>query len=138
MVLVLACASLTLAALLYVFWLTPEPARAKTAAEREREFFEERREVLYDNLRDLHLEYRMGKLSDQDYQQMKATYQAEMAALLAQMEGLPPLDGAARPARPELSRRVPGRCPRCGRDNPAGNRFCGACGAELSRPEKLS
>ena len=125
--LVLACAALTLAALLYVFWLTPEPARAKTPAEREREFFEERREVLYDNLRDLHLEYRMGKLSDQDYQQMKATYQGEMAALLAQMEGLPEVAAAAR--------LLPGRCPRCGQDNPAENRFCGACGAELPRPE---
>ena len=127
--LVLACAALTLAALLYVFWLTPEPARAKTPAEREREFFEERREVLYDNLRDLHLEFRMGKLSDQDYQQMKATYQAEMAGLLAQMEKLPEV-AAARP--------VPGRCGRCGKDNPAPNRFCGACGAELPRPENLA
>jgi len=128
-VLVLACAALTLAALLYVFWLTPEPARVKSAAERDRDFLEERREVLYDNLRDLHLEYRMGKLSDQDYQQMKATYQAEMAALLAQMEKLPEVV-AARP--------VPGRCARCGKDNAAENRFCGACGAELPRPESLA
>jgi len=128
-VLVLACAALTLAALLYVFWLTPEPARVKSAAERDREFLEERREVLYDNLRDLHLEYRMGKLSDQDYQQMKATYQGEMAGLLAQMEKLPEVV-AARP--------VPGRCARCGQDNAAENRFCGACGAELPRPEGLA
>ena len=127
--LVLACAALTLAALLYVFWLTPEPARVKSAAERDREFLEERREVLYDNLRDLHLEYRMGKLSDQDYQQMKATYQGEMAGLLAQMEKLPEVV-AARP--------MPGRCARCGKDNPAQNRFCGACGAELPRPEGLA
>jgi hypothetical protein len=128
-VLVLACAALTLAALLYVFWLTPEPARVKSAAQRDRDFLEERREVLYDNLRDLHLEYRMGKLSDSDYQQMKATYQAEMAALLAQMEKLPEV-AAARP--------VLGRCARCGHDNPVQNRFCGACGAELPRPEELA
>jgi hypothetical protein len=128
-VLVLACAALTLAALLYVFWLTPEPARVKSAAQRDREFLEERREVLYDNLRDLHLEYRMGKLSDSDYQQMKATYQAEMAALLAQMEKLP--EAAA-------ARSVPGRCARCGHDNPVQNRFCGACGAELPRAEELA
>jgi len=126
MLLVLACASLTLAALLYVFWLAPEPVRVKAAAEREREFLEERREVLFENLRDLHLEYRMGKLSDQDYQQMKTTYQAEMATLLAQMEGLP---AAAAP------RVVPGRCARCGKDNAVENRFCGACGAELPRSE---
>lgn len=126
--LVLACGALTLAALLYVFWLTPEPAPTKTPAEREREFLEERREVLYDNLRDLHLEYRMGKLSDQDYQQMKATYQAEMAALLAQME--------APPEAPEAALPLPGRCPNCGQDNPRTHRFCGACGATLPETER--
>jgi len=125
--LLLACATLALAALVYVFWLTPEPVRVKSRAEREREYLVEKRAVLYENLRDLHLEYRMGKLSDQDYQQMKATYQGEMAALLAQMEGLPEVAAAAR--------LLPGRCPRCGQDNPAENRFCGACGAELPRPE---
>lgn len=123
--LVVACATLTLAALIYVFWLTPEPVRVKTPTERELEYLEEKREVLYDNLRDLHLEYRMGKLSDQDYQQMKARYQEELAAVLHEFD-----QKAARPVPPPP---VPGRCPRCGKDNPAGNRFCGACGAELPR-----
>lgn len=133
--LVLACASLTLAVLLYVFWLTPEPVRVKTRAERE--YLEEKREVLYENLRDLHLEYRMGKFSDQDYQQMKARYQEELAALLHELEQqderqLPP------PGLPaEAQRAKPGRCPRCGKDNPAENRFCGTCGAELRPAEEI-
>ncbi len=124
---VFACAALTLAALLYVFWLTPEPVRVKSAVERDREFLQQRREVLYDNLRDLHLEFRMGKLSEQDYQLTKSRYQEELALLLHEVEKL---DGSA-PA-PHV---VPGRCGRCGRDNPADNRFCGACGAELPRVE---
>ncbi|HKZ51979.1 MAG TPA: zinc ribbon domain-containing protein [Candidatus Acidoferrales bacterium] len=122
--LLLACATLALAALVYVFWLTPEPVRVKSRAEREREYLVEKRAVLYENLRDLHLEYRMGKLSDADYQQMKSRYQEELAALLREFEEkleLPPLVAAP----------VPGRCLRCGRDNPVENRFCGACGAEL-------
>jgi hypothetical protein len=130
--LVLSCALLTLAALLYLFWLTPEPVRAKSPAERDREFLEEKREQLYDNLRDLHLEFRMGKLSDGDYQQMKALYQEELAGLLAQLEAL----GGGGTSVPPVGA-VPGRCLRCGKDNPAANRFCGACGAELSRVEKL-
>ncbi len=83
---VIACGALALATLLYVFWLTPQPVRVKTPAEREHEYLEEKRQVLYENLRDLHLEYRMGKLSDQDYQRIKTTYQADMVALLHQME----------------------------------------------------
>lgn len=121
--LVLACATLTLATLLYVFWLTPEPARIKTQAERDRQFLEEKREQLYDNLRDLHLDYRMGKLSDADYQQMKTRYQQELAGLLARLEQ------AGEPAPSAVP--VPGRCARCGRDNSVENHFCGACGAEL-------
>src|SRR5574342_118855 len=111
---VFACAALTLAALLYVFWLTPEPVRVKTALERDREFLQQRREVLYDNLRDLHLEFRMGKLSEHDYQLTKTRYQEELALLLHEMEKL--TGGAA-----EAPVFVPGRCARCGRDNPADN-----------------
>lgn len=160
---VIACGALTLAALLYVFWLTPEPVRAKTPAERELEYLEEKRQVLYENLRDLHLEYRMGKLSDQDYQHMKAAYQADMAALLHQMEqpeasgtGVSPValpadpsaglsagalaeaEAAAKAGLPAEARRAKaGRCQRCSKDNPPENRFCGACGAELPREDKI-
>lgn len=126
--LLLACATLTLATLVYVFWLTPEPVRVKSRAEREREYLEEKRAILYENLRDLHLEYRMGKLSDADYQQMKSRYQEELAALLRDLEQEP------EPAPPTAAP-IPGRCRRCGRDNPAENRFCGACGAELPPAE---
>lgn len=138
--LVVACASLTLAALLYVFWLTPQPIRTKTAAEREREYLEEKREVLYENLRDLHLEYRMGKLSDNDYQQMKARYQQELAALLHELEqkGEPVAVAVPLPGLPAEARRAqPGRCRRCGKDNPVENRFCGACGAEMPPRETI-
>jgi hypothetical protein len=69
----------------------------------------------------------MGKLSDQDYQQMKARYQEELAALLQEFER----KGGPLVADHEVSL-ADGRCPRCGKGNPLENRFCGACGAELS------
>ena len=131
---ILACAALTLAALLYVFWLTPEPLRVKSASDREREYLQEKREVLYDNLRDLHLEFRMGKLSEQDYQQTKARYQEELALLLHALENVDESRGLPAEAR----RAQAGRCSRCGKDNPADHRFCGACGAELPRTEETS
>lgn len=122
----LACSSLALAALLYVFWFRPEPVPVKSRAEREVDYLEEKRSVVYENLRDLHLEYRMGKLSDQDYQEMKGRYQVELAAILQALE-------QQRGAQPLASEPVPGECARCGKENPLSNRFCGACGAELPK-----
>lgn len=49
---------------------------------------EERRSTIYENLRDLQNEYRMGKLSDEDYQHTKQDLQKELAALMAQIEAV--------------------------------------------------
>ena len=40
---------------------------------------DERKAAIYENLRDLQFEYRVGKLSDQDYQQTKLDLQRELA-----------------------------------------------------------
>lgn len=122
--LLLICAVVAVSAILYTFWVKPEVAVALSPAERERAFLNERKEVLYENLRDLHLEYRMGKLSDRDYQQLKEHYQEQLAPLLHALEQLPLQPARARPG--------PGTCPRCGHANPPGNRFCGACGTGLT------
>src|SRR5260221_5896018 len=47
---------------------------------------EERKAAIYENLRDLQFEYRVGKLSDADYQQTKLTLQNELAAVLAEID----------------------------------------------------
>jgi hypothetical protein len=40
---------------------------------------EERKARIYENLRDLQFEYRVGKLSDEDYQRTKQSLQGELA-----------------------------------------------------------
>ncbi|MYA79718.1 MAG: hypothetical protein F4X39_04220 [Acidobacteriia bacterium] len=47
---------------------------------------EDRKATIYENLRDLQGEYRMGKLSDADYQQTKQDLQKELAGVLAEIE----------------------------------------------------
>jgi hypothetical protein len=47
---------------------------------------EQRRATIYENLRDLQNEFRMGKLSDEDYQSTKQDLQAQLAAVMAQIE----------------------------------------------------
>src|SRR5436853_2103060 len=50
------------------------------------EHLDERKAAIYENLRDLQFEYRVGKLSDQDYQQTKQDLQKELAGVLAEID----------------------------------------------------
>ena len=47
---------------------------------------EEKKAAIYENLRDLQGEYRMGKLSDDDYQQIKTDLQKDLARVLVQID----------------------------------------------------
>src|SRR6266545_2762106 len=47
---------------------------------------DERKAAIYENLRDLQFEYRVGKLSDADYQQTKKDLQKELAGVLAEID----------------------------------------------------
>src|SRR5438270_13975261 len=49
---------------------------------------DERKAAIYDNLRDLQFEFRVGKLSDQDYQQTKQDLQKELAFVVTEIDRL--------------------------------------------------
>ena len=93
---------------------------------------DERRAAIYENLRDLQFEYRVGKLSDADYQQTKVGLQKELAGVLAEIEkvnsGAPPA-----PAKAATPKARPGTvCPHCNATFPKPLKFCGECGKEMS------
>ncbi|MCI0567099.1 MAG: hypothetical protein L0Z52_02760 [Acidobacteria bacterium] len=46
------------------------------------------RDVAYDTLRDVEFDFRMGKMSEKDYHELKARYQGEAAEILRQVEEL--------------------------------------------------
>jgi hypothetical protein len=114
---------------------------------------EDRKAVIYENLRDLQFEYRVGKLSDADYQQTKLTLQKELAGVMAEIDRI---------AQLAPSKTVPGRippekakaaiapaaksvaaakspsgsaagntCPHCGAKFPNPMKFCGECGKAM-------
>jgi rRNA maturation endonuclease Nob1 len=96
---------------------------------------DERKAAIYENLRDLQFEYRVGKLSDADYQQTKLALQKELATVLAE------IDRAAQPvAKPEpvklaaaKSKPAPGTvCPHCGAKFSNSMKFCGECGKAMA------
>jgi hypothetical protein len=96
---------------------------------------DDRKAAIYENLRDLQFEYRVGKLSDEDYQQTKAALQKELAVVVAETTrilggGEPPAAKAAAAAVPETSPST--TCPHCGAKFANAMKFCGECGKAMS------
>src|SRR5258707_14768448 len=79
---------------------------------------DERKAAVYENLRDLQFEYRVGKLSDVDYAQTKLALQKELAVVVAETEKM--MKGSATsPAKPAPAKPAPAKpaasaCPHCG------------------------
>jgi len=84
----LLCVAVAGAALFYVFHVPeftisgPEKTRAM--------YLRERKEVLYENLRDLNFEHKAGKIPELDYASMKNSLEEEAAAILAEISRLEP------------------------------------------------
>ena len=80
-----ACIGLAAAVFLFIFYIQPDasdlaPHRTKL------DQLLERRDTIYDNLRDLKFEYRAGKYSEGDYETMRVTLENEAALVLAEIE----------------------------------------------------
>ncbi len=119
-------------------------------------YLDERKAAIYENLRDLQFEYRVGKLSDVDYQNTKRDLQKELAGVLAAVDeikakiaaGVPVTVAAPVPVMVAAeSRPAPGGapasaaaepapldglvCPSCGAKFEAQLKFCGECGKPM-------
>jgi outer membrane protein TolC len=71
---------------LYTFW--PENAFASQRQKTRLDYLEERKEQLYENLRDLNFEYRAGKYPEEDFQEQRSQLENETAQLVAEMDHL--------------------------------------------------
>ena len=80
------CSVVTAAALYYVFFF---PGEVYAGEEKTRlGYLRERKEAVYENLRDLNFEYKAGKVADVDYQSMRASLEEEAAAIMAEITRL--------------------------------------------------
>jgi hypothetical protein len=80
-----ACLALAFTTLLFIFYIQPDasdlaPHRSKL------DHLMERRDTIYDNLRDLRFEFRSGKYSEGDYNAMKLSIEHEAAMVLTEIE----------------------------------------------------
>ncbi|WP_348260732.1 hypothetical protein P8935_13065 [Telmatobacter sp. DSM 110680] len=77
---------MAIALFLYTFW--PENAFASQRQKTRLDYLEERKEQLYENLRDLNFEYRAGKYPEEDFREQRSQLENETAQLVAEMDHL--------------------------------------------------
>jgi hypothetical protein len=77
---------LTLAMFVYMFW--PEKNPFVQADKTRVDYLRERKEAIYENLRDLNFEYLAGKYPEADYAEQRAGLEDEAARVIAEMEAL--------------------------------------------------
>jgi hypothetical protein len=109
---------------------------------------EDRKAVIYENLRDLQFEYRVGKLSDVDYQQTKLTLQKELSGVMAEIDRIAPQAPAKGTSAKQVEKSkatsastaapasapagaAANTCPHCGAKFPKPMKFCGECGKAM-------
>src|SRR5712692_10388692 len=80
-----ACLTLAISTILFIFYIQPD---ASDLAPRRTKLDQllERRDTIYDNLRDLRFEYRSGKYSEGDFEAMKTALENEAALVLAEID----------------------------------------------------
>jgi hypothetical protein len=77
---------LLFACLVYTFW--PENVFASQREKTRLDYLLERKEQLYENLRDLNFEYKAGKYPEEDFQSQRGILENETAQLLAEIDHL--------------------------------------------------
>ncbi|MEO8660927.1 MAG: hypothetical protein ABI693_20825 [Bryobacteraceae bacterium] len=106
----------------------PEPEPVSPA-----KHLEERKARIYENLRDLQFEYRVGKLSDADYQRTKVDLQKELAGTLAEIDSVLGVGEKQRPAAKVAAPAAVGVvCPHCKAKFEKPLKFCGECGKPMA------
>jgi hypothetical protein len=77
---------ITIALFLYIFW--PEKNLFRQRDKTRIDYLRERKEVIYENLRDLNFEYLAGKYPEQDYADQRVGLEDEAATVIAEMDVL--------------------------------------------------
>jgi hypothetical protein len=120
--------------LVFVFWVRASDLPASPPPN-PAAYLEERKAAIYENLRDLTFEFRLGKLSDADYEKSKLGLQEELARVMAEIDALAgaapaPAAPAAKPASapPKVSAVT---CPHCNARFDKPMKFCGECGKPM-------
>jgi hypothetical protein len=109
-------------------------------AETELDRLLNRKAIVYSNLKELEFEYKIGRLSDADFQRLETGYKAEAGVILKQLDELGVEKDLDESIEKDISLRKarlsgkPGAvvmCPSCGAEALPGKKFCADCGHRL-------
>jgi hypothetical protein len=113
-------------------------------AETELDRLLDRKAVVYTNLRDLEFEFKMGRLSAADFQQLEAGYKNDAAVILERLDRLNASENLDESIERDIAshktkRFAPVskgtqatlRCPQCGAEVLAGKKYCSDCGQRI-------
>jgi NADH pyrophosphatase NudC (nudix superfamily) len=141
LIIVIACV-LAIAVIAFVLGVRPQDLPAPEVPSPFRHL-DERKAAIYENLRDLQFEFRVGKLSEEDYRNTKQDLQKELAGVLAEVDKLKQTlgqpDVQAKAIAPQAAKAVvvaaqsPNGlvCPSCGAKFEKQLKFCGECGKPM-------
>ena len=80
-----ACLALAIVTLLFIFYIQPDASDLAPHRSNLDQLLE-KRDTIYENLRDLRFEYRSGKYSEGDYETMKSALEVDAAMVLAEID----------------------------------------------------
>lgn len=83
---VLPIVILSVGCIAYVFW--PQERVVAPVEKTRLDYLRERKDVVYDNLRDLNFEFRAGKFPAEDYARQRGDLEQEAAKVVTEMESL--------------------------------------------------
>jgi hypothetical protein len=80
-----ACAALSVAVMIFIFGVSADHGDLAPHRSHLDQLFE-RRDAIYENLRDLKFEYRSGKFAEKDYEASRQALETEAALVIAEIE----------------------------------------------------
>lgn len=82
----LPCLLALLSCAAFIFW--PQKQLTVAVEKTRLDYLRERKDAIYENLRDLNFEYRAGKYPESDYAEQRASLESEAAQVVAEMDTL--------------------------------------------------
>lgn len=102
---------------------------------------EDKKRAVYSAIKELEFDFHMGKLTKEDYSQLRFHYEKEAIEVLRQMDESAQAENFEKKVEEEISAYLEGKrrkiiinfCPDCGNEVRSQNCFCPKCGTKLRK-----